>query len=157
MKTLIVILSILILSGCKKDNPASSNDTTLTLETSDVIDSVKFTLSLMKSEWSVGDTLDAALLLTNQSTTTKTFNFGYVQQLRWSVRNDSNHILISYPNLLSPAETQLFLNPLETTTYDISTKLNDKSGVNLSPGNYSLYVSLATQNVAQLNLEFKIK
>ena len=153
MKTLLVVLTILLASeGCKKNsNPANPNHDPM-LSTSQVIDGVRYTLSVTDLSFGTSDTLDAVFAVTNQAATTRTFSFGNLQQFHWSFCKDTSSVVMYQPHILLPALSGFTLNPGETKTYAIHQAIRDENGATVVPGSYVIFAGLLHPNSALLTL-----
>lgn len=158
MKTvMIMITSLFILAACKKDSNPIQQQNDPVLSINQTIDSVSFTLAVPTSTFGVSDTLKASYTLVNLSHLTRTYSFGYAEQIQWSLRRDTNHIIMFQPKVLSPMVTQFVLNPGEAKSYAIQQAIRDDAGAAVIPGVYSLYATLRSVNSAQLTLSVTLR
>lgn len=157
MKTaMIMITSLFILAACKKDsNPIQQkNDPFLSIN--QTIDSVSFTLTAPTSTLGVSDTLKASCTLVNLSHLTRTYSFGYAEQIQWSLRRDTNHVIMFQPKVLTSMVKQFVLNQGEAKSNAIQQAIRYDAGASVVPGIYCLYTNLRSVNSAQLTLSFTL-
>jgi len=159
MKNLIAFSLLLgvILGGCKKDSNPTDNGTPAQLSITQVSDSISYNLTIPKATFGLTDTLKGSFIVLNQSQSLRVFNFEYQQQIQWTVRSDTDRVVMFQPKLLSPAYSQFQLNPNESKTYSIQQAIKDDAGIPVTAGAYRLSVFLRSSGAPMLTLQISLE
>lgn len=145
-----VFLPLLMGAGCS--HPLEPGD----LENSVVQDSILCTLSLDAAAYMVQDTLTGQFIVENHSSLHRSFKFSNVQQYGYRLKDPYGLVVLSGPNIVSPALSSLELEPEQRASYQLHMLLRDHGGRWMAPGRYTFEVFLLDGNYPAVGVEVTI-
>ena len=143
----LLLFTFLTIAGCKNNSVAPTEMPTLSV--SMVNDNMKYTFAIPKSSFSIHDTLQATMTVTDVGTLPETLqvNYGW---LAWTLKDSVGRTVAYGPRVVSMYLITEIIKPQESAlTGAISQTLVDTTGYQLQPGSYLLSV---TNSSLSLNL-----
>lgn len=151
--SLVLVLSLTIV-GC--DLFTDSSDSSTALHKSITDNGMEFSVDIPTNNFSLYDTLSITFKVKNLSSSKKEFYFANIQQLTYQVIDHNNNVATYYPNIVSPALSQLSLNPGEMKVLNQNGLFKDHDGNYINRGKYLLSVFLANNNSPKLDLNISV-
>jgi hypothetical protein len=149
-----ILLLLLAIIGCKKENSIIGPGTNTTLSDSKVKNGIFYTFAVSKNKLGIFDTLKMSITALNQTTTPETL---YVSEspsfYTWSLTNDSGKTIISGPWLGNNLIIPVVINPHQSAVlYSLGYSMADVFGAPIVAGPYLLRWNLSNGLSFQLNL-----
>jgi hypothetical protein len=151
----IVLVSVCIFSGCKKeDNPLSPTDQQQLLMKIEN-DSLIYSLTIPKYNYSPGDSLNASFAIENRTNHLITFPFDS-SDIYYSVFNDSSRLIMSYPKQYNGRGFFAVL-PNGRSWFTITDRLHDDQNIPIHTGLYKISARVESPTTPTLTLYFTVK
>lgn len=152
---IILLLAVIFITGCKnEDSPLSPTDQQpLTVKVEN--DSLVFSLTIPKSIYSAGDSLNARFTIQNKTNNLITFTFDS-SDIYYSVFNDSSRVIMSYPKEYT-AHGFFAVLPNGGSGFTITDKLHDDQNIPIHVGSYKISVRVEYPTTPTLTLYFTVK
>jgi Intracellular proteinase inhibitor len=143
-------LPLLMGAGCSR--PLEPGD----LQNSAVQDGILYTLSLDAVAYMHQDTLTGQFFVENHSARHRSFTFSHIQQYGFRLKDQYGLVVLSGPNIVSPATSSLELEPDQRASYQLHMLLRDHGGRWMVPGRYTFEVFLLDGDYPAVGVEITI-
>ena len=121
------------------------------------VNGVTFTLSLPRSIFKSTERLEGRFTVSNGTSTLAIYNFANMQQLGFEFVNASDIVVLSKPDIASPALSSLRLAPGKCKEYPLETTFTNYDGVRIQLGKYILKAYLLDNNSPKVPVRITIK
>ena len=152
----VVLIATSCISGCRKeDSPVSPTDEQrLTVKVEN--DSLIYALTIPKSAYSSGDSLNAYFSIQNKTSHLITFTFDSSAVIYY-VKNDSSRVIMSYRTKDFAAHGFFAVLPDGGSGFRITDELHDDLNIRVREGSYKLSVGVEHPAAPTLTLSFTVK
>ena len=149
------ISCFILLIGCdsatdpKSDYPETQKVVTL--------NGMSYTLTILKTEYTITDSLSLVYQVSNKSDSTKVFWFSNQQQYGFELTDSKDSIITSFPRIVQPAPSTLTIQLSSVKEFKTTAPLKNIYGNYFVTGSYRLSLFLLDNNSPKVSLQIRIK
>ena len=159
--SLIAATFLTLIFGCKKaENPTEPvvpPVSPLVFSVSELRDSMRYTLKITDTTFSLHGPISASLTLYNEGEKPVSFHFDSVFHSRWFLFNASGRVIFYAPLHNRPGDWYSILDHGATWETDFEETISDSLAADVAPGIYKLEAGLVQENFRNLSILLSLK